>query len=154
VGGATGDDDEARPVAVLVGASGAGKSTAAAALGPALGDELVVIEIADGGVRASGTPWWNGRPAGRAVALVGRLAKDPAGRVEGLGGSRALRALAPHLVRYVVDDETDRAAFARLGALCAAVPVVALGCPVGAGYVPFLRRALDEAAPRAEGARR
>jgi hypothetical protein len=127
------------PVALLVGASGAGKSTAAAALGPGLGDELVVLHRSG---EASGTPYWLGSPARRPAAALLCLARGgPAGSTP-LVGSAALRALAPHVVRYLADGATDRAAFGLLAHACTHLPVARVDCPEGAAFVPFLRDAL------------
>ena len=132
-------------VAVLVGASGAGKSTAAAALGPGLGDELVVLHAAEAGVEASGTPYWHGQPARLPVAIVGCLERGRSVGAEPLHGGAALRALMPHVVRYLVDAEADRAIFSCAASVAGRVPMVRLACPEGPAFVPFLRDTLVEA---------
>jgi hypothetical protein len=129
-------------VTVLVGASGAGKSTAAAELGGGLSDELVVLHATPSAVEASGTPYWRGRPARRRVDTLVHLRRGGPGSRRWLRGSAALRAIAPHVVRYIADAEVDRACFDLLGRACASVPVAELSCPEGAAFVPFLRRAL------------
>jgi hypothetical protein len=132
-------------VMVLVGESGSGKSTAAAHLQPSLADELVVLRpLASGGVEVTGTPYWGGRPASHPVARLVCLRRGlPPHRVA-RHGAAAVRALLPHVVRYLAHPTVDVQALslvARLGAS----PVLELACPEGAAYLPFLTRALAEA---------
>jgi len=118
---------------VFAGASGAGKSTAAAALGPALADELVVVRGAD----VYGTPYWNGRPEQVAIEQIVILERgEAAGTL--LSGSRAVAALSPHVVRYRPD--ADAAILDLLARL--AVPVVRAVCPTGDAFLPALRAIL------------
>jgi hypothetical protein len=130
-------------VTVLAAASGAGKSTAAAALG-ALSDELVVIHTS-GAIEGQGTPWWRGSPRrGRVTSLRCLERGAPSRRV--LRGVEALRAVLPHVIRYVAHSPTDRAQLAAAARLCASVPVERLRCPEGSAYLPCLRGALASAA--------
>jgi hypothetical protein len=127
-------------VAMLLGEPGAGKSTAAAALG-ALSDELTVIDVER--VEAAGTPYWNGSPRrGPIVSL--RILERGAPSCERLSGGAALRALAPHLVRYARVPEAEASILQLASRLCERLPVERLRCPEGAAYLPFLRRALGE----------
>ena len=143
-GAAVALDEPSGSVTVLVGASGTGKSTAAAALGAGLGDELIVLHPSDDGLEASATPYWFGAPARRRVARLVCLARGGGGARTRLTGGAALRSVAPHLVRYVVDGEGDRAAFTLLATACSHVVVERFDCPEGAAFVPFLRAALAE----------
>jgi hypothetical protein len=131
--------ESAGAAVVLVGASGAGKSTAAAALG-ALSDELTVIDV--GALQAEGTPYWRGRARRIPIASLRVLERGLPAR-ESVRGAEALRALLPHLVRYAALAEVDREQLALAARLCGRLPVERLRCPEGAAYLPFLRRALE-----------
>jgi hypothetical protein len=131
--------------AVLVGASRSGKSTAAAALGPGLSDELVVVAPAETGAEVSGTPWWRGVQARRTAPLIGCLQRGRDVGARSLRGGAALRSLVPHVVRYTIDEVTDRAIFSLLANLVTCVEIRELACPEGPAFLPFLRRALSEA---------
>jgi hypothetical protein len=120
----------------LCGASGSGKSTAAAALGGDC-DELVAI---DGGDLWS-TPWWRGRSSRTRLERLICLRKGGASR-RSLSGAEAVRELMQHVVRWVSSPAEDRELFSRATTLCARVPVEILDCPVGDGFVPFLTEQL------------
>jgi hypothetical protein len=130
-------------VLVLVGDSGAGKSTAAAALGQPLCDELVVLRPGDAGLSAWGTPYWNGLPRSgpvRAVACLSRASAAPTGLP--LAGAGALRALSAHVVRYLAHPAVDRLTLPLLAAACRGAPLYDLRCPTGPDFLPFLRAQL------------
>lgn len=127
--------------AVLLGPPGAGKSTAAAGLG-ALSDELTVIHVARS--EAEGTPYWHGIARRAPIAALQVLERGSPAR-ERLTGAAALRAIAPHLVRYLLVPATERTILPLAAALCERVPVERLRCPEGAAYLPFLRGALGMA---------
>jgi hypothetical protein len=116
----------------LCGASGSGKSTAAAALGGAC-DELIVIYNRE----LLATPWWGGRPARTALKRLIALRRGGAAR-RALSGARALREVMTHAVRYLPSPDADRALLSAAAALCGAVPVEILECPEGGGFLPFL----------------
>lgn len=113
----------------LCGASGSGKSTAAAALGGAC-DELVVIYNRE----LVATPWWGGRPSRAPLRRLIALRKGGASR-RTLTGARALREVLAHAVRYLSSPEIDRSL---LSAAALPVPVEILECPEGGAFLPFL----------------
>lgn len=125
---------------VLVGASGAGKSTAARALGAAC-DELVEVDAERAWARS--TPYWGARRVEAPVRALGVLGRSPAeGAVRRLRGADAVRLLAPHVVRYVTHPVTERAIFAQLATL-AARGIWRIEAPVGAGFPAFIRDAAE-----------
>jgi hypothetical protein len=132
---------------VLVGASGAGKSTAAAALGGSLSDELVVLRPDEGGLFVEGTPYWRGRPGRRRLEALVVLERGggPPERAP-LAGGAAMRAFLPNVVRYLARSPVDGALFALAGRLCERAAMLRLRCPEGPAFVPFLERALAVAA--------
>jgi hypothetical protein len=124
---------------VLCGASGAGKSTAAAALGAAC-DEHTVLRPDDAGVEVLATPYWQGRPFSAPLAELVCLERA-GGRTPAftaLRGAAAARAIAAQLVRYVALPTVERAVLTVVARLCAAAAVARVVCPEGAGYLPFL----------------
>lgn len=134
---------DGRAVAVC-GASGAGKSTAARALGAAC-DELIVLRPGEDGVELLATPWWQGSPLRRRCDLIVCLVR---GREPGLvrnRGGEAARALAPHIVRYVALDSIEPAVLALVGRVCERACVVTAACPEGEAFVPFLAERIDAA---------
>jgi hypothetical protein len=131
-------------MAVLMGRSGAGKSTAAAHLRPSLSDDLVVLRPHAGGVTVEGTPYWGGRPGAHAVSRLVCLRRGESPRQQALEGSTALRALHPHVVRYLAHPRVDVDTLALL-ARVARAGVLELACPEGPAYLPFLSRALGAA---------
>ena len=123
---------------VFAGASGAGKSTAAAALGPALSDELVVVRDLD----VYGTPYWNGRAEKARIDRIVILERGEQSCTE-LAGTRALAALSPHVVRYVADEAVDREVLAVCAELCQRARLVRVRCPEGDAFLPALRAILE-----------
>jgi hypothetical protein len=126
---------------VLCGHSGAGKSTAAFALGQPLCDELTALAV---GAPATvyGTPYWCGRAESYALAHLICLERGQPSATR-RNGSQALGALAPHLVRYSATSDAEQLALA--ARLCAVQAVTELCCPIGDAFLPFLRRALGPA---------
>jgi hypothetical protein len=113
-------------VAVVFGASGAGKSTVARALGPALSDELVLLESpATGSDRwqVAGTPWWRGTGGRAPLARLVWLVRGEPQAVRSVAGTVLVRALAAEAARYFGEAGFQRRLFdlcvdlARLGAL-------------------------------------
>ena len=84
---------------VLAGDSNAGKSTAARQLG-GICDELTVVRIREGQVRAFSTPYWSGQPFDGTCERIICLGRGSDPMVERLHGSRALNGLSRHVIRY------------------------------------------------------
>jgi hypothetical protein len=119
-----------------LGASGAGKSTVARAIGAAC-DELVVARLTTTGMRLYATPYWRGQPVdGDVRALVCLRHGTPA--VQRLDGAVAVRTLLQHTIRYVRHEATERAVFALCAAICARTPLIDAACPTGPSFLPFL----------------
>jgi hypothetical protein len=125
----------------LCGDSGAGKSTAARALGGVC-DELVVARPTAQGIELQATPYWQGRPLTVHDGALACLARGGTPSVERLTGSAAARAILRYVVRYVALVEVERAILA-LAARAAAGGVRRFVCPEGAAYLPFLVDALS-----------
>jgi hypothetical protein len=127
---------------VLAGAPGAGKSTAAARLGGVC-DELAVVRATGGGVaRVESTPYWAGVPFSGSLAGLVVLERGASGDLEMATGGAAVRALAPHVVRYAAIEPVERQVFEQLVRVCALVDVRRARCPEGGAFMPFLARAL------------
>jgi hypothetical protein len=140
--------------ALLLGRSGAGKSTAARAFVSHC-DEWALGRPEERGAVAASTPYWNGRP-GRApcrVVVCLERAEQPASKR--LHGRDAIRALSKHVVRHVARDRIDRYQFAQLCALAGRVPVLSIGSRSGDTYPGELGAALASFgfAPRSNEAR-
>ena len=121
----------------LCGASGSGKSTAAAALG-AFCDELVVLRPTENGLELYSTPYWTGRPfRARCTAVVCLVRGGDPGVVR-LRGAAAARALAPHVVRYVAVERIDRAVLGLLCSIGSCADVKLASCPEGDEFISFL----------------
>jgi hypothetical protein len=134
---------DGRAVAVC-GASGAGKSTAAQALGAAC-DELIVLRPGEDGVELVATPWWQGSPMRRRCDSILCLVR---GREPGLvrhRGGAAVRALAPHVVRYLALETIEPLILDLVGRVCERASVATAACPEGDAFVPFLEERLDSA---------
>ena len=127
--------------AVLLGRSGAGKSTAARAF-DAYCDELVLARPHAAGCEVASTPYWNGR-AGRApcAALV-CLDKGGTIGIRPLRGGDIARSLAPHLVRHIALPDGEEATMTLLCEVARNTAVFEIGCPTGPRYLPFLEQAL------------
>jgi hypothetical protein len=121
----------------LCGASGSGKSTAAAALG-AYCDEHVVLRPTVSGLDLHSTPYWTGTPHRSRCATVVCLARGCNPGVVRLRGAAAVRALACHTVRYVAVERIDRAVLDLLCIVAARATVVSASCPEGDEFIPFL----------------
>jgi hypothetical protein len=121
----------------LCGASGSGKSTAAAAFG-AHSDEHVVLRPTAAGLDLESTPYWGGRPHRDRCGGVVCLQRGGVPRYERLRGATIVRVLAPHVVRYVALDRVDRAILATLGAIAERASVTLASCPEGEAFLPFL----------------
>jgi hypothetical protein len=135
--------------ALLLGRSGAGKSTAARAF-VSYCDEMVLMRPDGPSAEAASTPYWNGRP-GRApcrVVVCLERGETPASTI--LTGGDAVRALFPHVVRHVAQDGADRTLFERLCAVAARVPALLVRSASGDSYPGSLGLALASAgfAPR------
>jgi hypothetical protein len=124
----------------LVGASGAGKSTAAAALRGAC-DELVVLRLDGDGVQLHATPYWRGRRWSAPLSAVLCLERGGAS-IRRLRGAEAVRALLRHVVRYLAEPRLERALFSAAAEVARRAPVEEARCPEGAAFVPFLKRRL------------
>jgi hypothetical protein len=134
---------DGRAVAVC-GASGAGKSTAAQALGAAC-DELIVLRPAGDGVELLATPWWHGSPLRRRCDSVLCLVR---GREPGLvhhRGGAAARTLARHVVRYLALESIEPVILELVGRICERTSVATAACPEGDAFVPFLEERIDAA---------
>jgi hypothetical protein len=121
----------------LCGASGSGKSTAAAAFG-AYSDELVVLRPAGEGLELESTPYWGGRPLRCRCAGVVCLQRGAAPGYERLRGATIARVLARHVVRYVALEKVDRAILKTLAAIAGRAVVTLASCPDGEAFLPFL----------------
>jgi hypothetical protein len=128
--------------ALLVGHSGAGKSTAARAF-VSYCDELVLSRLEGRDAVAASTPYWNGRPGRAPCRVVVCLERSEAPGSRFLRGREAVRALSPHVVRYAARDATDRAVFQRLCSLAGRVPVLLVRSRVGGSYPASLGLALE-----------
>jgi hypothetical protein len=120
----------------LCGDSGTGKSTASAALGGAC-DELIAVTAED----LCATPWWRGRPMRARLSRVLSLRRGGAER-RALAGTRAVRELLSHAVRYLPTPDGDRALLGAAAAVCGRVKVEILDCPEGGAFLPFLMEQL------------
>ncbi|PYQ09607.1 MAG: hypothetical protein DMH00_12675 [Acidobacteria bacterium] len=123
---------------VLCGASGAGKSTAARALG-AFCDELAVLRLTKSGLHFHSTPYWRGEPVQSSCAAVICLARGGEPGFERLRGAAAARVLSRHAVRYVTVDRIDRAVLDLLCAIGERAGVWLASCPEGEAFIPFLK---------------
>lgn len=143
--------------ALLLGRSNAGKSTAARAFESHC-DEWVMARSDPRGALAASTPYWNGTPGLARCEAIVCLEKEPicgAGRrctdsplLHELRPVHAVRALLPHVVRFVSREEIDRSVFANLCALARSVRVFCARCPTGDRYIPGLARMMDDAGLR------
>lgn len=127
---------------LLLGRSGAGKSTAAAAFASAC-DDLVLARSSGEVVEAASTPWWNGRPGRAECRGFVCLERSEAPGAERLRGSHAFRAVLSHVVRHVPHEAVDRATFARLGAMIERAPTVRVRAATGASYPRRLAATLE-----------
>jgi hypothetical protein len=127
---------------VLCGASGAGKSTANSSLGGGC-DELAVIRLAEeGNVELWSTPFWQGRRFQARCSEVLCLSRGGEARIQRASGAAAVRLLARHVMRYVVDPELERAILRLVAGVCDRIPIREAACPEGAAFIPFLTRQL------------
>jgi hypothetical protein len=134
---------DGRAVAVC-GASGAGKSTAAHALGAAC-DELIVLRPGEDGVEILATPWWHGSPLRRRCDSILCLVRGgESGLVRHRGGAAA-RTLARHVVRYLALESIEPVILELVRRVCERASVATAACPEGDAFVPFLERSLDAA---------
>jgi len=129
------------PPVALCGASGAGKTTAAAALGGAC-DEWVVLRPNEDGVTLHSTPYWRGRPFSTRCRAVFVLGKGGTPSVRPLMGVAALHALLGSSVQPD-GGRSERRLFELAASICRAVRVVSVRCPEGDRYLPFLEAALE-----------
>ncbi len=127
----------------LLGASGAGKSTAAATFESRC-DDLVLVAPRRRRVEIAGTPYWRGRPGTAPGSLIVCLERGSRPRARRLGPVEALRAVARHVIRFCALPAIDVRTLAVLRDLASEVPVVAVSCPEGPDYLPFLARALAD----------
>jgi hypothetical protein len=123
--------------ALLLGRSGAGKSTAARAF-VSYCDEHVLARWDRGAAEASSTPYWNGTPGSALCEAIVCLERSETPGSQLLRGSEAVRALLPHLVRHVERDAVDRMLFGRLLDLVREVPVLRARLRSGPSYVAHL----------------
>ncbi len=127
---------------LLLGHSGAGKSTAAAAFASTC-DDLVLARSSGEVVEAASTPWWNGRPGRAECRGFVCLERSEAPGAELLRGPQAFRAVLSHVVRHVPHEAIDRATFARLGAMIERAPTVRVRAATGASYPLRLAATLE-----------
>ncbi len=128
----------------LIGASGSGKSTAAAALDAAC-DELIVAALDGVGATLHATPYWGGRPMAAQLRAILCLEHGGA-EARTLKGAAAVCRLLRHALRFLPIREIDAAQFEVAAELCRRVPVAEVRCPAGDAFVPFLERSLLELA--------
>ena len=127
--------------AVLVGESGAGKSTAARQFASRC-DELVLARAGNDGAEAGSTPYWRGEP-GRAVCeAIVWLDRSPIPAMDVLRGSHAARAVLRHAVRFVRNPVAASLLIANVRNLAARVSVLHALAPRGPGFVPWLESEL------------
>jgi hypothetical protein len=125
----------------LCGASGAGKSTANTSLGGWC-DELAVIRWSQGqDLELWSTPFWHGRRFRARCSEVWCLSRGGA-RIQRAGGAAAIRLLARHVVRYVVDPVLEHAILGLVAGLVDRIPIREAACPEGAAFIPFLTQQL------------
>ena len=124
-------------VIALCGDSGAGKSTAAAALGAAC-DELIVLRPENGSVNLYASPYWRGVPLCAVCQSVVCLLRGGEPAFARQRGAEVMRHLAHHVVRFVFTEHTERAILRLLGLICKYTPVLTARCPEGDAYIPYL----------------
>lgn len=126
----------------LCGASGAGKSTANSSLGGGC-DELAVIRWSEGqDVELWSTPFWHGRRFRARCSEVWCLSRSCQARVQRAGGAAAVRLLARHVIRYVVDPVLEHAILRLVAGVVDRIPIREAACPEGAAFIPFLTKQL------------
>jgi hypothetical protein len=96
---------------VAFGRSGAGKSTVAAAHGPALSDELVRLRRDGGGWEAGGTPWWRGTGGRAPLRALVWLVRGEAPSVRRVRGAELFRALTREAGRWLPEPTFQRRVF-------------------------------------------
>jgi len=127
----------------LCGESGAGKSTAAAALGAAC-DELIVLRPENGTLHLYATPYWHGVPMCDVCQSVVCLLRGGEPAFAQQHGADAMRHLAHHVVRFVFTEPTERAILRLLGLICKTTPVLTARCPEGDAFTPYLYKMLAQ----------
>jgi hypothetical protein len=130
--------------ALLIGESGAGKSTAARAF-RSFCDELVLVHPhlhSPSGPIAASTPYWHGRPGSAPCGALVCLKRDGNPRFRQVRGVDAVRLLAPHVIRPVRLGSIERTTVEALCGLARQIPVFEISCPTGPGYLPHLEQAL------------
>jgi hypothetical protein len=125
---------------VLCGDSGAGKSTAARALG-AICDEIVIVRPSPRGLQVFGTPYWRGRPLCAPCRQLVCLIRGGAS-LRVLDGVRAARVLMRHVIRYVSIERVERAILPLIARACGSKMIEAR-CPEGEDFIPFLSESLN-----------
>jgi hypothetical protein len=129
--------------ALLLGRSGAGKSTAARAF-DSYCDEMVLARQGRNGTEAASTPYWNGRPgSGRCEAIV-CLERSESSGSRLLRGGEAVRCIHLHLVRHLRREAADRVLFERLLELVREVPVVHARFRTGPSYPDRLEAEMED----------
>ncbi len=129
---------------LVLGQSGAGKSTAAAAF-ESFCDEWVFLRPAPAGAECASTPYWRGRPGRAECRAVVCLERGEPAVFARVAGAAALAALSHHVVRFAPLRGQDERMLELLAAIAAAVPVHRAACPSGGRYLPFLRNRLEGA---------
>lgn len=125
----------------LCGDSGAGKSTAGAALGASC-DELVVLRPMPDSVELHATPYWGGSPLRAPCRMAVCLVRGGDPRLLPLEGIAAVRSLLRHVVRYVAIPSIDQAILRLVCRTCERMKVVTAICPEGDAFIPFLKERL------------
>ncbi len=97
-------------------------------------------------MQVAGTPYWNGRPELVPLDRIVLLERGEAAAPEPLTGGRAVAALAPHVIRYIADENLDRTVLALCAELCERTRPLRLRCPEGGAFLPHVATALGLAA--------
>lgn len=130
--------------ALLVGDSNAGKSTAAKSF-ESYCDEWVLLNAGAESPRAAGTPYWNGHSRMAGCEAIFCLRKSESPDLRYLRNSCAVRALMPHIVRWIQANDTDQRNFENACKAARSIPVFQADCPTGDRYIPFLDQAASKA---------
>lgn len=125
----------------LCGASGTGKSTAAAAFGAAC-DELIVLRPENETVNLCATPYWRGIPLCAPCQGIVCLLRGGESAFAHQRGADAVRHLARHVVRFVSIEPAERAILRLMSLICEHTPVMTARCPEGDAYIPYLSEKL------------
>jgi hypothetical protein len=121
----------------VCGASGSGKSTAAAALSGVC-DELVVLRPDTSGLEITSTPYWRGRPVRERCTAVICLERGGTPGFARLRGASIARTLLRHVVRGAPFERVDRGILQVIGGVAASGTIFLASCPEAEAFLPFL----------------